>query len=243
MKPYFIFLPYFHIAMLAVIPFVFFLPIEPIWFLVWAAMHFFIITFGVHFTFHRLIAHRTFKTFKLVEWFGSVVGCLAVTGSSIGWSVVHIQHHIHADTEKDPHSPKHSGWKIILGFLNYSVLDKRSLVPLKHIIYDPFHLFLEKYYPFVLFGWWTLCYIMFGLEGLLFLGLLPSCTSGVAMMASNYLLHNKEGESTNNPFMWFLVFGETAHADHHIKPYAPFVSAYKWLDPTNYYIKALRTDK
>jgi stearoyl-CoA desaturase (delta-9 desaturase) len=220
-----------------------FMEVDPTWYVVWGMMHFFIITFGVHFTFHRLIAHQTFQTNKWIERFGTLVGCLSVTGSSIGWSVVHIQHHIHSDTDKDPHSPKIMGWKIILGFLNYNVLDKRSLVPLKHVIYNPFHIFIEKYYPLILITWWALCYITFGLNGLLFLGLLPSCTSGVAMMASNYLLHNKQGQSSNNPLMWFLVFGETAHSDHHIKPYSPYVAAYEWIDPTNYYIKLLRTDK
>lgn len=237
------FFPYFHIFVLTIIPFTFLLDVDILWYVVWGFMHFFIITFGVHFTFHRLIAHKVFKTYKIVEWFGSFVGSLSVTGSPLGWSIVHMQHHIHSDTDKDPHSPRHHGMKIILGFLDYSVFDKRSLVPVKHVKKDSFHIFFEKFYLPILLAWWTTCYLMFGLEGLLFLGLLPSCTSGVATMASNYILHSvelqhKQGISPNNPFMWLLVFGEIAHREHHKKLETPFTATY--LDPTNYYIKLLR---
>ena len=244
MKPYFTFLPYFHIVVLAIIPFALTLSVDPVWYLVWVAMHILIVTFGVQFTFHRLLTHQSFKTSKLVERIGTLVGCLGVTGSSIGWCVVHMQHHIHSDTDKDPHSPKNVGRKIMLGFFNYDVLDKRTLVTLKHLIYDPFHIFVEKYYPLILGTWWILCYAFFGLNGLLFLGILPSCTSGVATMVSNYFLHKTDGKILDNSFLLFpLCFGEAAHEYHHKKPYNPYAPAYKWIDPTNYYIKALRTDK
>ena len=66
-------------------------------------MHFIIVTFGIHFTFHRLISHKAFRTSTLIERLGTIVGCLAMSGSSIGWSGVHIHHHRYSDTELDPH--------------------------------------------------------------------------------------------------------------------------------------------
>jgi len=199
----------------------------------WFVIHFVIITFGIIFTYHRLLTHRSFETYKFVEYLGTIVGCLSLTGGPISWSAVHMAHHVYSDTDKDPHSPTRLGWRMIFGKVNKDHIDKRVFVRIKHLINDPFHLFMEKYYLLVLFTGLVVLYLLFG-----WVGLLPSLTSAIASMASNYYLHT--GKAINNRFVWLLMFGETSHVRHHSHPNEALTN--KWYEPVNLYIKLLRTD-
>ena len=52
---------------------------------------------GVGIGFHRLLVHRSYKTSKLVEYFLTICGTLALEGGPIYWVVTHRIHHAHAD--------------------------------------------------------------------------------------------------------------------------------------------------
>src|ERR1700738_5165355 len=53
---------------------------------------------GVGMGFHRLLTHRGYKTPKLLEYFLTFCGALALQGGAINWVVTHRIHH--AYTEK-----------------------------------------------------------------------------------------------------------------------------------------------
>ena len=184
-------MPYVHIGLIFCVLYGLTLQPELYWYFVWFCMHFIIITFGIHFTFHRLFSHKSFQTTKFIECIGTLFGCLAMSGSSIGWSGVHIQHHRYSDTIKDPH-PRSRGWKLALGFIDHSIVKKRSFLPIAHLTKDPFHSIVHKYQVYIVFVWWILCYIMFGIEGLFFLGLMPSSTAGLATQVSNMFIHKND---------------------------------------------------
>jgi stearoyl-CoA desaturase (delta-9 desaturase) len=60
---------------------------------------------GITGGFHRLLTHRSFRTFKPVEYAFAILGSLAVEGPVITWVADHRKHHAHADEDGDPHSP------------------------------------------------------------------------------------------------------------------------------------------
>ena len=60
---------------------------------------------GITIGYHRLLTHRSFATYKWVEYTFAVLGSLAVQGSVIAWVADHRKHHAHTDKEGDPHSP------------------------------------------------------------------------------------------------------------------------------------------
>lgn len=62
-------------------------------------------TFGITIGFHRLLTHRSFQTFKPVEYFLAIAGSMAVEGPVNTWVADHRKHHAHTDQEGDPHSP------------------------------------------------------------------------------------------------------------------------------------------
>ncbi len=61
--------------------------------------------FGVTIGYHRLLTHRSFQTFKWMEYTLAIMGSLSVQGSPIEWVADHRKHHAHTDEEGDPHSP------------------------------------------------------------------------------------------------------------------------------------------
>jgi stearoyl-CoA desaturase (Delta-9 desaturase) len=70
--------------------------------------------FGVTVGFHRLLTHRSFQTYRPVEYAFAAAGSMAVQGPVIDWVADHRKHHAHADEEGDPHSPHvdfDDGWR------------------------------------------------------------------------------------------------------------------------------------
>jgi stearoyl-CoA desaturase (delta-9 desaturase) len=65
--------------------------------------------YGVTLGFHRLLTHRSFQTFKPIEYTLAILGSLAVQGPVISWVADHRKHHAHTDQEGDPHSPHGHG--------------------------------------------------------------------------------------------------------------------------------------
>jgi stearoyl-CoA desaturase (Delta-9 desaturase) len=60
---------------------------------------------GITVGYHRLLTHRSFQTFKPVEYAFAVMGSMAVQGPVNSWVADHRKHHAHTDEEGDPHSP------------------------------------------------------------------------------------------------------------------------------------------
>ena len=64
---------------------------------------------GVTLGFHRLLTHRSFQTYKAVEYTIATIGSMAVQGPVMNWVADHRKHHAHTDQEGDPHSPHGHG--------------------------------------------------------------------------------------------------------------------------------------
>ena len=60
---------------------------------------------GVTLGFHRLLTHRSFQTYKPVQYALATLGSMAVQGPVMSWVADHRKHHAHTDQEGDPHSP------------------------------------------------------------------------------------------------------------------------------------------
>src|SRR5918992_3512864 len=54
---------------------------------------------GVTLGFHRLLTHRSFQTYKPVEYGFAILGSMAVQGPVMSWVADHRKHHAHADEE------------------------------------------------------------------------------------------------------------------------------------------------
>ena len=64
---------------------------------------------GITMGFHRYLAHKGFKTNRVVEAVLLVCGSMAGEGPILFWVATHRRHHLYSDREGDPHSPNLSG--------------------------------------------------------------------------------------------------------------------------------------
>src|SRR3954468_24221348 len=64
---------------------------------------------GVTLGFHRLLTHRSFQTYKAVQYAVAAIGSMAVPGPVMSWVADHRKHHAHTDREGDPHTPHGHG--------------------------------------------------------------------------------------------------------------------------------------
>src|SRR5689334_13224380 len=64
---------------------------------------------GVTLGFHRLLTHRSFATYRGVQYLFAALGSMAVQGPVMSWVADHRKHHAHTDKDGDPHSPHGHG--------------------------------------------------------------------------------------------------------------------------------------
>jgi len=206
---------------------------------------------GISATFHRLLCHRSYKTYKIVEYIGTLLGTFANTGSSIAWVGVHMNHHRHSDTERDPHSPVHKGLKT---FLYFYEVDPKVKWKMKHLLGSKFHRFLYKYHFAVLAAWSLLLFVIGGWKLMIFLHWMPMILAGVMSNITNYVGHmdnffggyrryDTRDHSVNN-WLWAIpTFGETWHNNHHKHPYS-YMHGDKWweVDLGGLYVKLIKTE-
>lgn len=113
---------------------------------------------GITLGYHRLLTHRSFRTPRWLEYVITVLGVLANQGGPLTWAASHRRHHVFADEEGDPHSPKDGSWwsHMVWWMHEHPVLDhpdtKHNNV--KDLARDPFIRLIDRYHfvPAILLG-------------------------------------------------------------------------------------------
>lgn len=103
---------------------------------------------GINIGYHRLLSHRSFRTYPWFERLLTIVAMCSMQDTPARWVATHRLHHRHSDEEEDPHSPLDSvGWSHI-GWLfrrnpsvhSFGVYQKYA----QDVLSDPFYMGLEK---------------------------------------------------------------------------------------------------
>lgn len=222
---------------------------------------------GITIGFHRLLTHRSFQTFKPIEYFFAIIGSMAVQGPVTTWVADHRKHHAHTDQEGDPHSP-HVGpdgeskgviaglWHAHLGwtFSKYGEADQEKYA--RDLYEDPGMQFISKYFvAWVLLGLAipTLAgYLVTGtaagaLGGFFWGGLVRVFFGHHITWSINSVCHflgsrrfDVEDESTNVFWLALPSFGEAWHHNHHAFPRSAKHGLKRWeLDPSAWVITAM----
>jgi len=200
---------------------------------------------GVSTGYHRLFAHRSFKTHRPVKIFFAVAGAMAGQGPPLIWTAHHRRHHRVADKPGDPHSPyldEEPGikgaikglWHAHLGWLFDRNLSSDPIRYCSDLARDRDIRLISKYFlPIVLVG-----IVLSGLLGLglsdSWRGFLTGALWGgfVRFFFSNHITYavNSIGhyfgrrrfetpdESRNVGWLSLLSFGESWHNNHHAFP-------------------------
>lgn len=194
---------------------------------------------GVTIGFHRLLAHRSFKTNRFIQFLLAFAGSLAVQGGPLWWVAHHREHHAETDTDEDIHSPvtrgmwqAHMGWMMTDAAFNEKGNNSRDLHKFPEIK------FLQRHYVWLIVGQIV---FLFGL-GAGLNALFPNLgTSGMQLVIWGFFVstvftwhvtfmvnsvchrwgsqpYDTGDASTNNVFIGVLGFGEGWHNNHHFYP-------------------------
>ena len=141
--------------------------------------------FGVSIGYHRLLAHKSFRSYKWFERFCVFLGCLSTGGSPISWAGSHRMHHEHLDTEQDPHSPQRIGaFKAHFHLWNKKI--SRRYV--RDLLKDSFLVALHRNYYKILILWISFL-ILIDFRFLVYTYCVPSVMAFHAYGFVNYLAH------------------------------------------------------
>ena len=198
---------------------------------------------GITVGYHRLFTHRSFQTFKPIQYILAVLGGMAVEGPLLRWVATHRRHHQHSDQPDDPHSPNvhgegflamiaglwhaHVGWvfKADLPGMSRYVADLSADKVLRRIsALFPLWLALGLLIPTVLGGLLTMTW-MGALFGFIWGGLARIFLVHHVTWSVNSICHiwgtrpfATHDQSRNNPVVGILAMGEGWHNAHHAFP-------------------------
>jgi fatty-acid desaturase len=189
------------------------------WFAVSAVVFFLMNPIGIAVTYHRYWSHKSFE-FKntFLKMFCTFWAMASGAGSILGWVGIHRDHHAHSDKDKDPHQASRGYWAMI----NMSTYDyKPSPKKVADMLRDPFITLTHKYYFAIPLGYAGICFVLFGIEGLIFGFSLPAAFSLLTQNTTNYVNHLND-DSTFKPanVAWINLFnfGDGWHKNHHDNP-------------------------
>jgi len=210
-------------------------------------VYFFTGCLGMSMTYHRLVAHRSWKAPKWFEILGLTSATLGVTGSCIGWCAVHLSHHQHSDKDRDPHSPHHMGF-FRVQFLSMFVPAKLSLV--RGFVKNPTYRFFHRYYWQMNLAY-ALLLFMIDPFALVYLYLFPACilwNAGSLINTMGHRIGSKPfqtgDESRNNLFLGIFMWGEGWHNNHHRFPKSSRFGREPWqLDISSFLINLIQKQK
>ncbi|NEQ51253.1 MAG: acyl-CoA desaturase [Leptolyngbya sp. SIO3F4] len=178
---------------------------------------------GITLGWHRLVAHRSFKTPKWLEYFFVFCGSLACQHGPIEWIGLHRHHHAHSDQPIDHHSSTKGFWWSHMGWIFYEVPADGEVPRLtKDIANDPFYLFCENYFLLLQIALGLLLYLLGGWSFVLWgifvrLVAVYHCTWFVnsATHKFGYQTYDAGDYSTNCWWVALVTYGEGWHNNHH----------------------------
>jgi stearoyl-CoA desaturase (delta-9 desaturase) len=223
---------------------------------------------GITVGYHRMLTHRSFQTYKPLEYMWAFLGSMAVQGPVIAWVADHRKHHAHTDEEGDPHSP-HVGrgdgvigalrglWYAHMGWLFDAHGRAEAERYARDLVEDRGMRFLSRWFLGVaalgLLIPAGLGYLLDGtlkgaLTGLLWGGFVRIFMLHHVTWSINSVCHffgrrrfEIEDQSTNVFWLALPSFGESWHHNHHAFPRSA-VHGMKWweIDTTAAVIRTLR---
>ena len=204
---------YSFIALIPILPLMGIVELSPINLLGSVVMYGLIGTFGIVPTFHRYYTHGTFKfKNKVLKIICTFLGSIGMSGTALSWAAIHKEHHIHSDTEKDPHEAKR-GFLSLLKF-NYDVFINPHSDYIRNLMKDKTVMWFHKYYLAIIIGWVSLLTLTGGIS-LVYYGFLFPAVLTVLMSIFTVWLSHLDNEPQNIWWLSILSCGEGQHKFHH----------------------------
>ena len=196
--------------------------------------------FGITAGYHRLLAHRSFKTSQIFQFILALFGVLAGQNGPLWWVGHHRHHHRYSDWDDDVHSPQrgffwsHMGW-----------LFSPRCVPVRHeLVRDLARRrelrLLQRYYYACNLGYALVLYAIgdtwryfdptaatSGVQLLIWGSMISTVCVYHSIWSANSFCHRygtrrfpTSDDSRNNFLVSLVTFGDGWHHNHHYCPYS-----------------------
>jgi stearoyl-CoA desaturase (delta-9 desaturase) len=200
--------------------------------------------FGVTAGYHRYFSHRAFRTSRWFQFALAWLGCSALQKGPLWWAAHHRQHHRHADTGADPHSPyvpslwwAHVGWVLSAGY------DETRWEAVRDWNGFPELRWLNRYHWLPGLALAVFCLLVGGWSGLVWGFAVSTVLVYHATFTVNSLCHRFGGRryatgdgSRNNALVAVLTLGEGWHNNHHHYQSSANQGFFWWELDVSYYV-------
>ncbi|MBX6426993.1 MAG: fatty acid desaturase [Variibacter sp.] len=204
--------------------------------------------FAIGAGYHRYFSHRAYSTSRTFQFILAVLAQSTAQKSVLWWAAKHRHHHLHSDTERDIHSPRHRGFLYShVGWIFLRRHETCDLVKVDDLARYPELMWLHRHerLPALLLA--VACYLIGGWPGLVVGFFWSTVLVYHATFCINSLAHVRGrkryvtgDDSRNNWLLALFTMGEGWHNNHHA--YQSSVrQGFKWweIDPTFYILKLL----
>lgn len=185
--------------------------------------------------YHRLLAHHSFKTSRVVQFLLAAGACLSLRGGPLWWVALHRHHHRHSDTEADTFTPEKGFLWSYGGWLLSGRFDHTDYQQVRDLTRFPELCWLNRYWllPSVLLA--GLIAWLGGWRGFVTV----YCLSSVFLLhvmawldCLNHLFGSQRYDtgdgSRNSLWLALLANGEGWHNNHHHYPASARHGFYWW---------------
>jgi stearoyl-CoA desaturase (delta-9 desaturase) len=203
--------------------------------------------------YHRLFAHRTFRSTAPVRWLLLAFGAATFQNSALSWSADHRAHHADTDGTGDPHAVTRGAWFAHMGWLfrrreasadgtRLSDLWAVRSIRLQHRLYPLVAIGMGLVLPMVIAGLWGDPW-----GGLFVAGFLRAAVLLQATFCVNSLAHlvgrrryDANSSARDSVLTALITFGEGYHSFHHRFPF-DYRNGVRWwqYDPSKWLIWTL----
>jgi len=185
--------------------------------------------------YHRLLAHHSYRTSRVMRFLLAAGGCAALRGGPLWWTAWHRRHHRCADTDADIHPVEKGAWWAYAGWLLSGRFAHTDYGLVKDLARFPEMRWLNR--------WWLVppgvlalvCFLAGGL-GALAVGFGLSSVLLLHMLCLMDALDHRFGSrryatpdsSRNSMMLALLALGEGWHNNHHHYPVSCRQGFYWW---------------
>lgn len=204
-------------------------------------------------TLHRLLTHRSFKTYPWLEKILSYISVISTIGPTISWVALHRQHHACSDREGDPHSPYINGRfnirqavKVWIGY-DWDI-PNIPVAYVKDLMRSPTHRFIFNHYFKIIFIF-SITLMLIDPVLWLFVYVVPASMTvhliGVVNVLGHhhgYRSYDTKDRSTNSWIANIFSLGDGWHNNHHANGYRYYTGERWWeWDLMGLVIKLIKT--
>jgi stearoyl-CoA desaturase (Delta-9 desaturase) len=199
--------------------------------------------------YHRYFSHRSYATSRIFQFVLAFFSQSSAQKSVLWWAAMHRHHHLHSDTERDLHSPRHKGfWHAHIGWIFDRHSHTADLTKVADLTRYPELTWLHRFalLPAVVLA--VLTFLFAGWSGLVVGFFWSTILTYHATFCINSVAHEHGSrryvtgdESRNNWILAVFTLGEGWHNNHHACP-SSARQGFRWLefDPTYYLLLGLR---